>query len=593
MRLSLIDFEEQIDPVILKRGQQYYKKGHVTAFDEMSYGEYEAIVEGTETYTVRLTLRDEAVLEWVCDCPYDMGPVCKHVVAALYHAQHELAAPEEPVGPVRRGRGRPPKTGAAAAATAKLRAAKAPKRKTIAEQIEETLDAVPHDELKSYIRELCDRDREFRQLFLARYVRLTAPVDKAFYAGQIRAMVDAAAGRHRFVEYHKARGLGNAIYEIIDHAQQACGQGDHAAAMQMALAVLEQSVRALDFTDDSDGIVGSLPDQAVEVLVQIADASPAETLRKELFDYAADAFKRKTFAGWDWHWDMVRLATALVASESDRVKVEEMISSGVKPCGDEYDHRLAQGLMLELLRKTGGKAAEDEYLEKNIDNPDFRARLIEQAICAKDYEGAIRLAEDGVQSDEKRRRSGNTGTPDRWRDYLLTIFLKRGDAPNAGLLLRHFMVASTGGYRNFESCYKELKKLTPPDQWPDCIEGMVKQIGQNLRESGYDRIAQLRIWESQWDKLFGLLSRNASLRRIAEVDRYLVRDYAAGLAAMYRTGILDYMKRSVGREHYREVCRYLRRMIKLDARTEAETLIAELRATYRARRALMEELDNV
>jgi uncharacterized Zn finger protein len=61
---------------------QYYKKGYVTAFDEISYNEYEAIVEGSETYAVRMTIKDDIVTESVCDCPYDMGPVCKHEVAA-------------------------------------------------------------------------------------------------------------------------------------------------------------------------------------------------------------------------------------------------------------------------------------------------------------------------------------------------------------------------------------------------------------------------------------------------------------------------------------------------------------------------------
>ncbi len=589
MKLSLTDFEHKIDPVILKRGQQYYKKGHVTAFDQMSHGEYEAIVEGTETYTVRLTLRDEAVTEWVCDCPYDMGPVCKHVVAALYYVQREMAAPDEPVGLMRLKPGRPPKN--RDAAETKPQKAKAPTRKTIAEQIEETLDAVTHDELKSYIRELCDRDREFRQLFLARYARLTGPVTKEFYAGQIRTMVDAAAGRHRFVEYHKARGLGNAIYEILSNAGQACAQGDHAAAMQMAYAVLEQSHRALGFTDDSDGIMGSLPDRAIEVLFRIVEARPGESLRKELFDYAADAFARHTFGGWDWHWDMARLAISLVESDGDRKKIEGLLALGKTPVGD-YEYRRMQDLTLELLHKTGGKPAEIEYLEKNIDNPDFRARLIERAIAAKDYEKAIRLANDGVARDEKARRG--EGNPDRWRDHLLTIFLKRGDRSNAAVLLRRFIVTRTcDHYRGFEFCYKELKRLTSPDQWQRSIEGMVKEINANLREAGYYRLTQLYIWELQWDKLFDLLSANPSLRRIAEVERYLSHDYAAELAAMYRTGILDYMKQATGREHYREACRYLRRMIKLGARAEALGLVAELRTTYKARRALQEELDNV
>ena len=54
MNIPINEFEQHIDEDILKRGLQYFKKGHVTYVDELSAGEYEATVEGTETYTVHL-----------------------------------------------------------------------------------------------------------------------------------------------------------------------------------------------------------------------------------------------------------------------------------------------------------------------------------------------------------------------------------------------------------------------------------------------------------------------------------------------------------------------------------------------------------
>ncbi len=87
MKILLSEFEHQIDEKILKRGLDYFKKGHVTSVNKLGDGDYEIIVEGTETYTVRLSIKGDVVTEYVCDCPYDMGPVCKHVVAALFYLQ--------------------------------------------------------------------------------------------------------------------------------------------------------------------------------------------------------------------------------------------------------------------------------------------------------------------------------------------------------------------------------------------------------------------------------------------------------------------------------------------------------------------------
>ena len=41
-----------------------------------------ATVLGTEDYTVEVTLEDDKVMDYICDCPYE-GDMCKHVVATL------------------------------------------------------------------------------------------------------------------------------------------------------------------------------------------------------------------------------------------------------------------------------------------------------------------------------------------------------------------------------------------------------------------------------------------------------------------------------------------------------------------------------
>src|SRR5690554_5256785 len=89
MKISLSEFEHQIDEIILKRGLQYYKEGHVSHIEELGTGEYEALVEGSEDYTVNLTIRNGIVEDYRCDCPYDMGPVCKHIAATLFYLQKD------------------------------------------------------------------------------------------------------------------------------------------------------------------------------------------------------------------------------------------------------------------------------------------------------------------------------------------------------------------------------------------------------------------------------------------------------------------------------------------------------------------------
>ena len=96
MLIPLNQFEQIIDPTILKRGLSYFKNGNVDEPEELAPGEYEAIVSGSEQYIVRLSLKNNIVTEHDCDCPYDMGPVCKHIVAVIFALLDDTLNEEKP-----------------------------------------------------------------------------------------------------------------------------------------------------------------------------------------------------------------------------------------------------------------------------------------------------------------------------------------------------------------------------------------------------------------------------------------------------------------------------------------------------------------
>lgn len=89
MKIPLNEFEKFIDVKILRRGLSYFNNGAVNDFAEISTGEYEATVYGAEEYTIRLGIKDNVIIEHFCDCPYNLGPVCKHIVAVIFHLQRD------------------------------------------------------------------------------------------------------------------------------------------------------------------------------------------------------------------------------------------------------------------------------------------------------------------------------------------------------------------------------------------------------------------------------------------------------------------------------------------------------------------------
>ena len=87
-----------------------------------------------------------------------------------------------------------------------------------------------------------------------------------------------------------------------------------------------------------------------------------------------------------------------------------------------------------------------------------------------------------------------------------------------------------------------------------------------------------------------MVKNEGNLQLIEKYEGYLSKEYPKEIAELYAEKILQYLEQNVGRSHYANACRYIRRIIKLGERTKAEEVIAMLQTKYRNRPALLEEL---
>jgi uncharacterized Zn finger protein len=83
--MNIYDFESGIDEKILVRGKKYFIDGLVADIWIPKPGFYCAVVEGGISYDVEVHVdADDEICNHSCDCPYDWGEYCKHVVAVLF-----------------------------------------------------------------------------------------------------------------------------------------------------------------------------------------------------------------------------------------------------------------------------------------------------------------------------------------------------------------------------------------------------------------------------------------------------------------------------------------------------------------------------
>lgn len=90
----------------------------------------------------------------MCDCPYDMGPVCKHVAAVIFYMQQDELELIKKTKRAKTNQDYKPK-----------------KRKTAVQQVDELLEKATHDELKQFIKEIAVKDTHFRNLFLSSFAQ--------------------------------------------------------------------------------------------------------------------------------------------------------------------------------------------------------------------------------------------------------------------------------------------------------------------------------------------------------------------------------------------------------------------------------------
>ena len=569
MQIPLQEFEQYIDETVLKGGLSCFMKGQVNAPEEITHGVYEAIVEGTKDYTVKLTIDNGIIKEQVCNCPYDIGPVCKHVAALIFYLmQDELGIKAKK---------------SAEKKADKKETGKVIRKKTIAGQVDELLDKLTHEDIKRFISEQTAKDKEFRNLFLAYFGAVNAKESKELYAKQIKAALRAAAGRQRFIYRSKAGIVGKAANEMLVTAQKHLEAGNFRSTIFICTAALEELTAGMEYGDDSNGDFGMNITYAFELLNRLSKEQIPEEIRATLFNYTLSAFESEIYKGWDWHIGMLELAATLFKDkgEADRLN---LLLDNIK--GSEHVRESAKLIRLEVIRKTEGEKAAQKFIMQNLHSPEFRKQAIRSAINDKDFPKAIELAEDGIKQNSGKLQ----GLVMDWYDCLLSIALLQKDRDK---IIEYARMLFIDHWNTDHDYYKVLKDNVLPKDWALFVEELVKDIKALTIWTARELLARIYVNEQWWDRLIAWLAETTNFQIIEKHEKHLIKDYSAELAQLYEDSIVEYLQQNVSRGNYKIACKYLRRMKKLGATDKVNKLIALFRKQYTHRRALLEELAKV
>jgi len=565
--MTFNDFEKNIDREILKRGYSYFQNGRVISIDEVDTGQWEAEVEGTEVYNVSIRTDKFEIEDWDCDCPNDMGPVCKHIVAFIYSLAKELEIekmqPDE----------------------------KHNTKNSNKNKIENILKKVSKEELQNFILEQFKNERSLRNSFIAYFADLIDGDPDEKYRTIIHNLFKSYTDRYGFIDYRKTQKLVDALSDLSSKADQIFTRGNIPESMIICKTMIEEIPLLLNNADDGDGGISSVLEDAFDILSRIADKAPP-LLKDELFQYYTDEYQKEKYHQYDIDDRFLDLIPELVTTDEQEKIFFDLLDKQIeiekkKEYSDYSTVRLISA-KLEYLKRNNLDSEVKKILEQNIIYPKFRGMLIDGEIRKRNYEKAKDLCLEGIKISEKKYHPGTTI---EWQQKILEISEQENN-------INDVRKWSEVLYFNFDHDMKYFKKLKSTyniSEWKDECENIIEKLKKKNKNGMYysaGALAEIFIEEKYMERLLKLVQINSThLEFIDENALHLKDIYPEEIITLYVDGIKSLAKITDVKIYY-EVIGYMKNLSKIKgSEIKVRQLLNYFKGLYRNRRKMMELLN--
>lgn len=577
--IALDNFESCVPYRILLRGEEYYEIGAVSELEEDSPGEWTATVEGTENYSVEISMDGKEIKSWYCDCPYD-GEICKHVVATL------LAI-----------RDNEKKVNRSAFSKVKVEVEEAVVIDETVD-IQQLLSFANPQELSQFIYEYASMHSEFKTALLNRFMakELSATSKEKDYRAEIQSVFNDSY-YNRKSRYHNRyddfdcdwETVFNRMDIFLEKADFFLNVGNIDTTIDIALQTLrsigENYEDGLLYNDDL--YPSDYCEQAGDLLIKVIE-HPKTTQKQKtaILQELGQLAKLSTYRDYDLY-DIDELLMKINLSVQPAEKALELIDKLLEERKDTYD--LYQIVLRKVNLLTGlheeQKAA--DTIRQYLYLTEIQEMEVDKLIASCQYDEAIRLLNEGIEIAEKEE---HIGTVDEWLKTKLRIYEMTHQTSDVINTCRLLFVSG----RDRLEYYSKLKTLVPKEEWKSFLDTMMKETQFSKYFSfGENDEAEIYVREKDYERLFMLLlSVNYNqLKALMKYAHHLKNTHSEPLIAMYASLLNDYAEQNMGRNHYEFVAQALLCAKKLNGGQEAvKRLVAEFRIKYKRRPAMMEVL---
>ncbi|AIS52840.1 SWIM zinc finger domain-containing protein [Thermoanaerobacter kivui] len=556
--MNIYNFEDYINETILDRGYDYYIGGNIIETYNQGDNEYIFKVQGSDDYEVIVKLDDNGeILYSECDCPYDFGPICKHQVAAFYKLL-EIFNNQDSGSNVQKG---------------------VSKQK----DIKEVLNNLSKEELIKIIVDITEEDETLKNRLIVRYSRGDSKQELIRCKTLIDSIVRKYTDRDGFISYRETYDF---VSEMGDLLEKARDTEDILLALDIAFLVLEEAVGAFQYADDSDGNIGFLVSETMEVIGDIVAGSRDLDidLREKIFNKLLEQSENKIFDGWEsYRIDILWLCTEFADIEELRNKLKMRIEYLLDKDPDNSYKKYIDEKMLEILyvlkEKYGTKEEAEQFIKEHLEFTSFKELFIQKYFKEKDYKKVIELALEWEEQDKQY-----AGLVSKWKKIRYEAYKKLSLKEEQKKLAKELLFDG-----NFEY-YRELKGLITGDK-TEFYNDLKQELKNYKGWHGRDIYLKVILEENDLDELMKFVKENPT--RIEEYADKLKDKFKDEVIEVYKKYIKLAASSSSKRSDYQKVCEILKRYKKIAGEKSQKEIKNELMSLYKKRPAFIDELSKI
>ncbi|UOQ83595.1 SWIM zinc finger family protein [Gracilibacillus salinarum] len=552
--MNLNDFEQYSNEVIVSRGKDYYEWQHVNAVQESRPGHYTAIVNGSEEYHIEVKMDEAENIQYSsCNCPYDVGDICKHEAAVFFALRNRNAS-----------------------------FAYGKDRKEPA--LQDLLQGLTKQDLIQIVVEYADRNAEMEQELRLHYGPQKSGVSASKELIQQYIELAEVDG---FVHFRNASRAVKGAELVLEKMEESIDDEEIKMAVLLGETVLSEMIDLLQYCDDSGGDVGMVIEEAldkIDIAILRGEDILSDSEKREIVQKLIEVARQDKYKGWnDWRFTLLQCCVPFCHLTDCRTMLEEELETILTEKNSDnwsasFDREQIKLIQLDLIEQFDPVEKREAFLESNIDSSKFRKRVIHDNVDQANYEKVVALCLDGEERDKQY-----PGLERQWQEYRYQAYEALHDEPNQKSLGMSLLL--NGDYDYF----LKIKQLYSEKEWPQVLE----YITDHLSQTGFNGNVYVRILKEEGltEKLLAYCQNHPGT--IADLYPHLQKEYPEHVTDIFIEFIHVMAERSSNRKGYRDVCRVIKTFRKACGQEKANVIIKELESKYYRKPAFLDELARV